>query len=95
MAILNGAVVNKDRDDTVRWLLLSHLRYLSLVAYQMRKLRYVDRVLCTSQSSGFHAHPNPELSGKRRSATSATCRILQRFRDADEENWTEDRLIGI
>lgn len=88
--------MNKDRDDTARWLLLSHLRYLSLVAYQMGKLRYVDRVLCTSQSIGFHAHPNP--GAKREEAVGYVRELAAYFsglRDADEENWTEDRLIGI
>lgn len=36
MAVLNGVAANQNRDDTAPWLVLSHLQYLSLVAYEVR-----------------------------------------------------------
>lgn len=49
MAVLNAVAAKQDRDETTSWLALSHLPYLSLVAYEVRNFL---RRLATATPTG-------------------------------------------
>ncbi|KQW47391.1 hypothetical protein ASC77_13060 [Nocardioides sp. Root1257] len=54
MAVLNAVVANQHRDDTISWLALSHLQYLSLVAYEVRN--FSRRVVTATETAEPWAH---------------------------------------
>lgn len=54
MAVMNAVVANQDQDETASWFLLSHIQYLSLVAYEVRGFSARDAAPTTAPEPWAH-----------------------------------------
>jgi len=54
MAVMKAVVANQERDETTSWLALSHIQYLSLVAYEVRN--FAQRIATATLEDQSWAH---------------------------------------